>query len=116
MGGERTIVQIAEREWKEHNMRLLVDKLPFYKDDCLFAELRWIENEEDWIAYCDFTQGRCVLNSNERECSFLKEQESKCGEWVKDEYDISHCSECGCINNTVYRNYCPDCGAKMEER
>lgn len=36
------------------------------------------------------------------------------GEWVKDEYDIPHCSECNCINNTVYRNYCPNCGAKMK--
>lgn len=36
------------------------------------------------------------------------------GEWVKDEYDIARCSECNCINNTFYRNYCPNCGARME--
>lgn len=36
------------------------------------------------------------------------------GEWVEDEYGIPHCSECNCINNTVYRNYCPNCGSRMK--
>ena len=36
------------------------------------------------------------------------------GEWIKDEYDMPHCSKCNCINNTVYRNYCPNCGADMK--
>lgn len=35
------------------------------------------------------------------------------GEWVEDEYGIARCSECNCINNTFYRNYCPNCGAIM---
>lgn len=37
---------------------------------------------------------------------------AKEGEWIEDEYGIPHCSECNCINNTVYRNYCPNCGSR----
>ncbi len=55
-------------------MKLLVDELPLYKDDCMFAEPRWSDDEESWITYCKFTNERCDLDLNERECSFLKEQ------------------------------------------
>lgn len=44
------------------------------------------------------------------------EAETKHGRWIKDEYGIPHCSECGTINNTVYKNYCPNCGADMREK
>lgn len=44
------------------------------------------------------------------------EAEPKHGRWIEDEYGIPHCSECQAINNTVYRNYCPECGADMRER
>lgn len=56
-------------------MKLLVDELPLYKDDCMFSELRWSDDEELWITHCKFTNERCDLNLNERECSFLKEQD-----------------------------------------
>lgn len=39
----------------------------------------------------------------------------KHGWWIYDEYCIPHCSNCGTINNTVYRNYCPNCGTIMGE-
>ena len=45
----------------------------------------------------------------------LAEAEPKHGRWIEDEYGIPHCSECGTVNNTVFRNYCPNCGAKMDE-
>ena len=38
----------------------------------------------------------------------------KHGRWIEDEYGIPHCSECGTMNNTVYKNYCPNCGARMD--
>lgn len=38
----------------------------------------------------------------------------KHGRWIEDEYGIPHCSECKAINNTVYRTFCPNCGAKMD--
>lgn len=41
--------------------------------------------------------------------------EPKHGRWIEDEYGIPHCSECKAINNTVYRNYCANCGADMRE-
>lgn len=42
--------------------------------------------------------------------------EPKRGRWIEDEYGIPHCSECRTINNTVYRHYCPNCGAKMDKK
>lgn len=38
----------------------------------------------------------------------------KHGRWIEDEYGIPHCSKCGTINNTVYRNFCSNCGTKMD--
>lgn len=35
------------------------------------------------------------------------------GEWKIDEYGIYHCPFCHAINNTVYKSFCPNCGAKM---
>ncbi len=29
-------------------------------------------------------------------------------------YGIPHCSECKAINNSVFKNYRPNCGAKMD--
>lgn len=36
------------------------------------------------------------------------------GEWKIDEYGIYHCPFCHAINNTVYKSFCPNCGARME--
>jgi rubrerythrin len=35
------------------------------------------------------------------------------GEWKIDEYGIYHCPFCHAINNTVYKSFCPNCGAYM---
>ena len=43
----------------------------------------------------------------------VEAEPTKRGRWIEDEYGIPHCSECGTINNTVYKNYCPNCGADM---
>ena len=43
----------------------------------------------------------------------LPSAEPKKGKWIEDEYGIRHCCYCNCINNTVYRNFCPNCGADM---
>ena len=40
--------------------------------------------------------------------------ELKHGRWIEDEYGIPHCSECKAISNSVFRNYCPNCGAEMD--
>ena len=50
-------------------MKLLVDEMPNYKDDCLFAEQRW---DGEWITYCKLTNIRCDLD--EEECRCLKVQ------------------------------------------
>lgn len=42
-----------------------------------------------------------------------KEQQPKKGEWVIDEYNIHHCQFCHAVNETVYRSFCPNCGADM---
>lgn len=46
----------------------------------------------------------------------LPSAEAVHGEWKIDEYGIYHCPICHAINNTVYKSYCPNCGAKMEGR
>lgn len=39
--------------------------------------------------------------------------EPRTGEWKIDEYGIYHCPICHAINNTVYKSFCPNCGADM---
>ena len=41
------------------------------------------------------------------------QSERKNGKWNVDEYGIYHCPFCCAINNTVYKNFCPECGADM---
>lgn len=43
----------------------------------------------------------------------LKAEQPKKGEWIIDEYGIHHCPFCKAINETVYQNFCPNCGADM---
>lgn len=54
-------------------MKLLVDEMPYYEDDCLFSEPEWNYNEdkEGWIYYCKITHTQCDLTLGE--CSCLKE-------------------------------------------
>ena len=41
--------------------------------------------------------------------------EVRYGEWVYGEFDIPHCSECGCgVTPNMISPYCPNCGAKMD--
>ena len=39
----------------------------------------------------------------------------KKGKWIIDEYGIHHCPFCKAINETVYQNFCPGCGADMRK-
>lgn len=75
----------------------------------------WEEYEEDY-GFTDteqiYTNGSRLIQSF-RVKQWLEHIEVSDGEWVEDEYGISRCRECNCINNTVYRNYCPNCGARM---
>ena len=41
----------------------------------------------------------------------------KSGKWITDEPTVLEpyvCSECGIFHNGKYKNFCPNCGAKME--
>lgn len=40
--------------------------------------------------------------------------EPKKGKWIENEIGIRHCCYCNAIHNSAYRNFCPNCGAKME--
>ena len=51
-------------------MKLLVDEMPYYKDDCLFAEQEW--EEKTWVSYCKLTGARCDLD--EKQWSWLTER------------------------------------------
>ena len=45
----------------------------------------------------------------------LQAEPAKHGKWKIDEYGIPHCPFCYAINNTVYKSFCPNCGAKMDK-
>ena len=54
-------------------MKLLVDEMPYYKDDCIFAELGyWSDERNIWINICKLTDERCDLD--EGQCSCLRIQ------------------------------------------
>lgn len=53
-------------------MKFLVDEMPHFKEDCLFAEQEWSDEEEVWVNFCKLTTVRCDLN--EKKCSCLKVQ------------------------------------------
>lgn len=53
-------------------MKLLVDEMPNYKDDCLFAEEQWGREEEAWVVYCKLMHERCDWNVEK--CSCLRTQ------------------------------------------
>lgn len=44
-------------------------------------------------------------------------QEVRHGRWIIDEWDTPNCSVCGCsgIDDYYATDYCPHCGAKMDE-
>lgn len=69
-------------------------------DDFCYGAKHWRDKDKEEIEALDMA------------IKALKGQPKE-GEWIEDEYGIPHCSKCNCINNTVYRNYCPNCGAKM---
>lgn len=58
-----------------------------------------------------------VVGKMAHEINILKEQlesaDAVQGEWKIDEYGIYHCPFCHAINNTVYKSFCPNCGARM---
>lgn len=51
-------------------MKLLVDEMPYCKDDCIFTEQKWSDGA--WCNYCKLTNERCDLNK--RQCSCLRAQ------------------------------------------
>ena len=80
-------------------MRLLVDEMPYYKDDCLFAKSKWRDEEETWVSYCKLTDVRCDLD--EEKCSYLKamadrKTEPKPCEWCKFYNGENCCSQEPC--------------------
>ena len=78
-----------------------------------------IEAEPTYEQLEEYCRKRCLVIVNGALFNEMKSRWSvelvKHRHWVEDEYGISHCSECGTINNTVYKNFCPNCGATMDE-
>lgn len=78
---------------------------------------RLIDSNEIAIKYPEVNEMDCIYvdlpNGLDNEYHYIDAEPTKHGRWIKDEYGIPHCSECKAINNTVYRNYCPNCGADM---
>ena len=62
-------------------MKILVDELPHYRDECIFAESRRNAFVETWVTCCKLTNEICELELkslelNERVCRFLKKQDA----------------------------------------
>lgn len=49
--------------------------------------------------------------------SLIEAEPIKHGEWIPDDYEYNHCSECSYEHESpeYVTPYCPNCGAKMEE-
>ena len=74
-------------------------------------------SQEDncWVGYYARVYGNAEVCGN---AEVFGEVEVR-GEWVEHEYEME-CPQCGCFwnycdNDTERFNYCPNCGAKMEE-
>ena len=66
--------------------------------------------------YSDEWQGNEQLTeANLMAIKALQAEPAKHGKWEIDEYGIHHCPFCYAINNTVYKSFCPNCGAKMDK-
>ena len=50
-------------------MKLLVDEMPGWRDECPFSEERW---ENPWTYICKLTNEYCNLDEVEDECQMLK--------------------------------------------
>lgn len=82
---------------------------------------KWGERKADGYGYC------CAFGTAMQENSFcgcgVKRDNIPAadvapvahGEWVYDEFDIPHCSECGHeVMPNLISPFCPNCGAKMD--
>ena len=82
-------------------MKLLVDEMPYYKDDCMFATPKWNYEKEIWVSFCKFTDEECDFNTSEMECNFLKAADRKDEAHMNihgftdcDFYNDKNCMEC----------------------
>ena len=55
-----------------------------------------------------------IVIENRKLKAQLESADAVQGEWKIDEYGIYHCPFCHAINNTVYKSFCPNCGANMK--
>lgn len=52
-------------------MKILVDELPNFYEDCPFSKEKWIN--EEWKGFCTLVNERCNIYRCETECLGLKE-------------------------------------------
>ena len=53
-------------------MKLLVDEMPYWRDECPFSEQKWDWDNEKWTYICKLTNEYCDLDEIEDECQMLK--------------------------------------------
>ena len=58
---------------------------------------------------------RCIDILEVVEAPTIEAEPRKHGRWRKTAYGYAKCSVCEELNTNDYFNYCPDCGAKMDE-
>lgn len=101
------------------------------QNNCGFSDYEYYEYLYDHLStlpsvnpkvpkYCD--RNICIKNEYNGigcdECEVTKSQEPKTGHWIRqtdDYHDYYECEHCGiAVGLDDIKNYCPNCGAKME--
>lgn len=105
-------------------MSRFIDAEPRYIDADSLKQ-KWLFHGKDGKPYCDEIDAiptadvSPVLHGKWEECEIVQED----GDYkIIDEWQSARCSVCGKYHTTPYMyhfdhfNYCPNCGAKMDER
>ena len=54
-------------------MKILVDEMPLFEEDCHFADSFWDREEDNWSYWCELGfEGGCKCDLKDGKCSFLK--------------------------------------------
>lgn len=94
----------------------LIDADDLLRDTCNECKAYYSEAKQS----CPCNHGECDAIFTAKEIQnqpTIEAEPIKHGEWIPDDYEYNHCSECSYEHESpeYVTPYCPNCGAKMEE-
>jgi len=100
----------------------LVKALRCKRDDCEGCDLAFFDKDEGWMCQYVCTTNEAAAAIEELQAETVRLWPKR-GKWInsKERMRPDMCSVCGCayeadrFMNKIVWNYCPNCGAKMEE-